>query len=72
MNSLWTELTSLRNLFDAAARAAQGKKSRPDVAAFVANLEPELFRLHRQLAAGSWRPGPYRTFRIVGPKPRLI
>ena len=72
MNALWTELTSLRNLFDAAARAAEGKKSRLDVAAFRANLEPELYRLRRQLADGSYRPGPYRTFRIVDPKPRLI
>lgn len=72
MNPLWTELTSLRNLFDAASRAAEGKKSRPDVTAFRANLEPELYRLQRQLACGSYRPGPYRTFRIVDPKPRLI
>ena len=72
MSPLWTELTSRRNLFDAAGRAAQSKKSRPDVAAFRANLEPELYRLERQLIDGSYRPGPYHTFRIVDPKPRLI
>jgi retron-type reverse transcriptase len=72
MNALWPELTSLLNLFDAADRAAEGKKARPDVAAFRANLEPELYRLHRQLIDGSYRPGPYHTFRIVDPKPRLI
>jgi retron-type reverse transcriptase len=72
MNPLWTELTSLRNLFDAAARAAAGKKARPDVAAFQANLEPELYRLRRQLMAGAYHPGAYRTFRIADPKPRLI
>jgi hypothetical protein len=72
MNLLWPELISLRNLFEAAGRAAAGKKSRPDVAAFRANLEPELYRLQRQLAGGFYRPGPYRTFRIVDPKPRLI
>ena len=72
MNLLWPELTSLRNLFDAASRAAAGKKSRPDVAAFNASLEPELFLLQRQLTIGSYRPGPYRAFRIVDPKPRLI
>ena len=42
------------------------------MAAFQANIEPELFRLQRQLANGSYRPGPYRNFRIVDPKPRLI
>lgn len=72
MSPLWTELTSLRNLFDAAGRAAEGKKSRPDVAAFRANLEPELYQLRRQLGDGVYRPGPYRTFRILDPKPRLI
>jgi retron-type reverse transcriptase len=72
MNPLWPELTSLPNLFDAANRAAEGKKSRPDVAAFRANLEPELYRLKRQLVDGSYRPGPYHTFRIVDPKPRRI
>ncbi len=72
MKPLWPELTSLLNLFEAVRRAAAGKKSRPDVAAFLANLEPELYRLQRQLAGGSYRPGPYRTFRIVDPKPRLI
>ena len=72
MNPLWTGLTSARNLFDAARRAAQGKRARPDVAAFQANLEPELFRLQRELAGHTYRPGPYRTFRILDPKPRLI
>ena len=72
MNPLWSELTSLPNLFNAARRAAAGKKARPDVAAFQANLEPELHRLRRQLIGGSYRPGPYHTFRIVDPKPRLI
>ena len=72
MSPLWSELTSLLNLFDAAGRAAAGKKARPDVAAFRANLEPELYRLRRHLIDGSYRPGPYHTFRIVDPKPRLI
>lgn len=72
MNTLWAELTAARNLFEAARLAASGKKSRPDVASFLANLEPELFRLQRQLVSGAYRPGPYRTFRILDPKPRLI
>ncbi len=72
MNPQWCELTSLLNLFDAAGRAAAGKRSRPDVAAFRANLEGELYRLQRQLTNGSYRPGPYHIFRIVEGKPRLI
>ena len=72
MKPLWPALTSLLNLFEAARRAIDGKRSRSDAAAFSANLEPELYRLRRQLTGGSYRPGPYHTFRIVDPKPRLI
>ncbi|MEZ5355838.1 MAG: hypothetical protein R2762_24655 [Bryobacteraceae bacterium] len=72
MRPLWPKLTGLPNLFDAAHRAAAGKKSRPDVAAFLANLEPELYRLRRRLLDGSYRPGAYRTFPILDPTPRLI
>ena len=72
MNPLWAGLTSFRNLFDAAHRAAAGKKSRPDVAAFRANLEPELYCLQRHLIDGSYRPGPYRHFWIRDPKRRKI
>ncbi|MBL8236933.1 MAG: hypothetical protein JNM66_05915 [Bryobacterales bacterium] len=72
MSELWAHLTGAPNLFHAARRAAAGKKSRPDVAAFLANLEPELFRLQRQLLSGAYRPGPCRDFRIADPKPRLI
>lgn len=49
-----------------------GKRSRPDVAAFVLRLEPELLRLRRELLAGDYRPGPYRTFWVLDPKPRQI
>lgn len=72
MSPLWSELTSTRNLFDAAFRAAKGKKSRPDVAAFRANLEPELYRLQREVTGHNYRPGPNQQFRILDPKPRLI
>jgi len=49
-----------------------GKRSRPDVAAFRANLESEIYSIMRELTAQTYRPGPYRTFSILDPKPRLI
>lgn len=70
--TLWETLTSFANIHDAAHRAAAGKHARPDVAAFRANLEPELHALRRELLARAYCPGPYRTFRITDPKPRLI
>ena len=69
---LWPGLVSFANLLAAARRAAAGKRSRPDVAFFLMNLETELFGLQRQLTQGTYAPGPYRTFRIYEPKPRMI
>jgi len=68
----WPELTSFPNLLTAARRAAAGKHKRPDVAAFLHELEWELIRLRRELLDGSYQPGGYRTFRVLDPKPRLI
>ncbi len=70
--SLWPRLICFPNLLQAARRAAAGKRQRPDVAQFLMNLETELFRLQRELADSSYQPGPYRTFPVTDPKPRLI
>lgn len=70
--NLWAELTSFANLLAAAQKAAAGKRSRPDVAAFTLNLEGELLRLQRELVDGTYQPGPYRSFVVRDPKPRLI
>jgi retron-type reverse transcriptase len=55
-----------------ALSAARGKRKRPDVARFLFNLEPNVCALQRELLAGAWRPGEYRTFWIRDPKPRMI
>jgi len=72
VGGLWPELISWRNLYGAARAAARGKRSRPDVAAFLMNLEVEIPRLRRELSTGEYRPGPYRTFTIEEPKRRMI
>ena len=69
---LWTELLSWTNLFAAASKAAAGKRSRPDVAAYLLDLENEVARLRRGLKAGTYTPGAYRTFQIHEPKERTI
>ena len=40
--------------------------------AFNHNLEQELFTLQRELQTQTYQPGPYETFLIRDPKPRLI
>jgi retron-type reverse transcriptase len=69
---LWEGLISFENLLEAARKAQRGKRGRPNVEAFHFNLEAELWRLHDELAAHTYRPGPYRTFMIREPKPRQI
>jgi retron-type reverse transcriptase len=69
---LWDELIRFANLLRAARQAQRGKRRRPDVARFHFVLEPELWRLHEELANRAYQPGPYRTFTIQEPKQRLI
>lgn len=69
---LWDRLVSWPNLLAAAANARRGKSSRPVVGRFEFRREWELLRLQRELEDGTYRPGPFRTHRIVRPKPRLI
>lgn len=72
VGGLWTQLTDWQNLAEAARRASLGKRSRPDVAAFLMDLEPNLAALRRELLSGGYTPGAYRTFLIREPKPRQI
>jgi retron-type reverse transcriptase len=72
IGNLWPEVTSFENLLAAALAASAGKRKRPDVAAFLLGLEPELLELRRQLLSREYRTGAYRTFTIHDPKPRKI
>ena len=56
----------------AAEDARRGKRFRPAAARFFFHLERELERLHEELAAKTYRPGPYRTFTIYEGKKRQI
>ena len=70
--NLYPRLTSFASLQSAARRAQRGKRYRPAVLAFNANLEAELLRLQEELRSFIYSPGPYRQFPIRDPKPRLI
>jgi len=60
------------NLAAAFHRAALGKRSRPEVQLFAANLDAELASLRRDILAGTVRVGRARRFGIRDPKPRII
>lgn len=69
---LFDRITSFENLLEAFYRARKGKRNKPNVARFEANLDRELFRLQRELREETYRPGEYRTFKIYEPKERMI
>lgn len=69
---LWGQLVSFPHLWAAYRKARRGKRKHPGVAAFELNVERELCSLQDELIEQTYAPGPYRTFTIVDPKPRLI
>lgn len=66
------EIAAIPNLAEATARAASGKRERPAVRAFLADLEHNLETLAGAILSGQAPRGDYRRFRIRDPKPRLI
>ncbi len=60
------------NLREAFARAARGRRTKRDSAAFGARLEENLAELARDLAGGTYEVGPYHQFTIFDPKERTI
>ena len=72
LTELYPRFTSFAALHAAALRAQKGKRYRPAVLAFNAQLEANLFQLQHELQTFSYKPGPYRQFEIREPKRRLI
>ena len=70
--NLFDAIASFPALLHAALQAAKGKGAKPGVAAFLANLEPEVLRLERELHSGHYRPGRYKTIEIFEPKHRIV
>ena len=71
-NDLYTQVYEFGNLFSAYRAARRGKRHKQQVFGFEWAYEDELLRLQEELAAQSYRPGPYSSFYISDPKRRLI
>ena len=69
---IFSRMISPENLFAAWEEFRKGKASRKDVQAFEWKLEEHIFALHHDLAAGTYRHGPYHAFRICDPQQRQI
>ena len=72
LRHLYPRITSFPTLLAAYRKASKGKRYRPDVLAFAANLEAELFQLQHELRSFSYAPGSNRQFLVREPKPRLV
>ena len=70
--NLFDGIASFEALHAAALRAAKGKRSKPGVAAFLANLETEILQLERELRNSRYRSGGYRKIEIFDPKHRVV
>lgn len=71
-SDLMPGIANFQALCEAATRAAKGKKRKPGVAAFLANLEPNVLRIERALLDGTWTPGEYTVIEVRDPKPRRV
>lgn len=69
---LFGRIASFAALRQAALTAACGKRRKPGVASFLANLEPRLFALERALQTGSWCSGTYTEMRGKEPKEHMV
>ncbi|MBX7168093.1 MAG: reverse transcriptase/maturase family protein [Pirellulales bacterium] len=69
---LWCEVVAFENLLRAFRKARRGKCQRRDVERFSFRYELELATLQRELVAGTYQPGPLRTFILHDGKPRRI
>src|SRR3989338_5977267 len=69
---LFCKITDPENLFLAWDEFKRDKRNKPDVLPFEKNLEQNIFALHRDVAAETYRHGPYEGFPICAPKRRQI
>ncbi|MFZ1006957.1 MAG: reverse transcriptase/maturase family protein [Candidatus Sulfotelmatobacter sp.] len=70
--NLWPLVVSWENLVAAYRKCRRRKRYKRGAAEFDFNWESNLLSLRQELIDGSYRPGTYRNFYIVDPKPRKI
>lgn len=69
---LFERVCSLENLITAGKAALRGKRITPPGSVFLADFEKEVFALHEELWAGTYRHGGYTYFTIREPKERVV
>lgn len=72
MSTLYERVIDFDNLLAGYHEARKGKRYRPEVVRYAANLEENLINLHNHLVWRTWQPSPAREFTIIEPKMRMI
>ncbi|MBT7846751.1 MAG: RNA-directed DNA polymerase [Lentisphaerae bacterium] len=72
VGGIWDRLLCLDTFLEAFHGAAKGKATVEEVVSFRRDLHGNTRRMRRQLEAGEYRFGPYSSFMVRDPKPRLI
>lgn len=72
MGKSFQAMISVESLFNAWNEFRRGKGKRIDVQEFGRNVERNIFRLHRELIAKTYKHSPYSSFFIQDPKERHI
>ena len=63
--NIYPQICTYQNLYHAWRKAAKGKRQAPEVADFEYFLTDNLLQLETELQNQTYRPGPYRHFRIT-------
>lgn len=71
-HNIFDKIISLENLFLAWDEFKKGKRSKNDVQRFSYSLEDNIFQLHRELKARTYRHSSYKSFYVQDPKLRHI
>lgn len=69
---LMERIATRDNVAAAYWQASQGKRRGVGVRHFASDFEGEINQLVRDLAGGTWQPGPYQMFQVRDPKLRVI
>ncbi|MDT8389090.1 MAG: reverse transcriptase/maturase family protein [Lentisphaeria bacterium] len=69
---IWDRLLRMETFLEAFHLAAKGKGAIAEVVEFRRDLHANLRRVIDAIGAGEYRFGPYRSFMVYDPKPRLI
>ncbi len=68
----YEDIISIENLLAAWREFGRDKRKKQDVQEFQYRLMDNILTLHRDLAAGTYKHGGYKAFKISDPKPRDI